>query len=503
MPSACLLLRVDSHGTAVLTTSWSRTVLPYDHDTIYLFAGRRIYYEKMRELSAFGLSGIISADDMRVIDKNANGWGISPLQRMESAGTALAAVVRDEHPDRVTILCGTAGNGGDGLCAARHLANDTDVLIFCAGDPKTPEARAQLTALAACPVTITTTATPDLFTSDVIVDALLGTGARLPLKEPYAGLVKCINASPARIIACDLPTPGCRADRIAAFHLAKTPGAEAYPIGIPLAAEVFCGEGDLLLIPQKPTGAHKGSGGTVLIVGGGPYQGAPFLAGIAALRAGADIVRVASPADGFMPDIIHDRLPGDHICEAHRDHLLSLAEKSDALVCGPGLGTAADSLAVAAEVVGAARKAVVDADLLRRPLPRARTATIYTPHAGEFARAFGTLPDDLAARGETVRAASASAGGVLLLKGNIDIISDGKRVRLNRTGAPGMTTGGTGDILAGCTGGLLARMPALPAACAAAYAVGRTGETLCQELGDGLLATDLLRPLAHTLYTEL
>lgn len=457
----------------------------------------------MRELVAFGLSDIISADDMRVVDKNADGWGISALQRMESAGTALASVVRDEHPDSVAILCGTGNNGGDGLCAARHLANETKVLVFCAGEPKTPEARAQLAALAACPVTITNTAVPELFTRDVIVDALLGTGARPPLREPYADLVARMNASSARIIASDVPTPGCRADRIAAFHLAKTPGAEVYNIGIPLAAEVFCGEGDLLLIPKKPTGSHKGSGGTVLIVGGGPYQGAPFLAGVAALRAGADIVRVASPADGFMPDIIHDRLAGDHICEAHRDHLLSLAENADAVVCGPGLGTAADSLAVAAEVVGAAKKAVVDADLLRAPLPRAAAETIYTPHAGEFARAFGIVPEGLAKRGETVRTAAAESGGVIILKGNVDIISDGNRVRLNRTGASGMTTGGTGDVLAGCTGGLLARMQAMPAACAAAYAVGATGEILCGELGDGLLATDLLRHLAHTLYTEL
>jgi len=205
----------------------------------------------------------------------------------------------------------------------------------------------------------------------------------------------------------------------------------------------------------------------------------------------------------IMPDIIHDRLSGDHICEAHRDHLLSLAEESTAVVCGPGLGTAADSLVVAADVVCAAKKAVVDADLLRSPLPRAAAETIYTPHAGEFARVFGAVPEDLASRGETARAAATCAGGVILLKGEVDTISDGRRVRFNRSGASGMTTGGTGDVLAGCAGGLLARMQALPAACAAAYAVGVTGETLCGELGDGLLATDLLRHLAHTLHIEL
>ncbi|MDR0439006.1 MAG: NAD(P)H-hydrate dehydratase [Methanocalculaceae archaeon] len=457
----------------------------------------------MRELSVFGLSGTISADDMRVIDKNADGLGVSALQRMESAGSALASAVMDEHPDRVTIFCGIGNNGGIGLCAARHLANEMEVFVFYAGDPKTHETRVQLATLTGCSVAIMDTITPDLFTSDVIVDAILGTEPIFPLKEPYAGLVANMNASSARIIACDVPTPGCRADRIAAFHLAKTPNAEVYNIGIPLAAEIFCGEGDLLLIPKKPVNSHKGSGGTVLVVGGGPYQGAPFLAGIAALRAGADIVRVASPTDGFVPDIIHDRLVGDRICEVHRDHLLSLAENSDSVVCGPGLGTAADSLAIATEVIEAAKKAVVDADLLRNPLPRAMGETIYTPHVGEFSRTFGTVPDDLVKRGETVLAVAADVGGVIILKGDVDIISNGSRVRFNRTGASGMTTGGTGDVLAGCTGGLFARMPAMSSACAATYAVGVTGETVCDDVGDGLLATDLLRNLAHTLYSEL
>ncbi|HJK01497.1 MAG TPA: NAD(P)H-hydrate dehydratase [Methanocorpusculum sp.] len=457
----------------------------------------------MRELSAFSLSGIISADDMRVIEKNAECWGISAMQRIESAGTALASIIRDENPNRVTILCGTENNAGYGFCAARHLANEIDTLVFYVKNPKTTEARDQLAALAACPVTITNEILPELFTSDVIVDALLDSSARMPLKDPYVSLVSCMNDSSARIIACDVPTPGCRTDRIAAFHLAKTPNAEVFNIGIPLAAEIFCGEGELLLIPKKPAGSHKGTGGSVLIIGGGPYQGAPFLAGMAALRAGADIVHVASPADGFLPDIIHHRLPGEYLCEEHREHLLYLAKKTDATVCGPGLGTAEESLSVAAEVVRTSKKAVVDADLLRRPLPRAITETIYTPHAGEFMRVFGKLPSKMASRGKAVRTASIDAGGVILLKGETDIISDGKRVRFNRTGASGMTTGGTGDVLAGCIGGLFARMHALPAASAAIYAVTATGETLCKKHGDGLLASDLLRYLAQTIYKEL
>ncbi|MDV0442908.1 NAD(P)H-hydrate dehydratase [Methanorbis rubei] len=457
----------------------------------------------MRELLSFGLSGVVSADTMRVVDKNADGCGVSAMQRMESAGVALASAVRKENPCRVTILCGPGNNGGDGLCAARYLSADIDVIVYCCGEPKTAEARAQYAALAGCPVTIFSEPSPEIFSADVIVDALLGTGARLPLREPYAGLVSLMNASSARVIACDMPTPGARADRVVTFHLAKTVGAEVYGIGIPLAAEIFCGEGDLLLIPEKSAVSHKGSGGTVLVVGGGPYQGAPFLAGVAALRAGADIVRVASPSDGFMPDIIHERLSGNHVSEKHREHLVSLAEKSDAVICGPGLGVAPDSLSICFDVVEAARNAVVDADLIRNPLPHAREGTIYTPHAGEFARITGeAVPSGLFERGHAVRAAAAAANATIILKGSIDTISDGTRVRFNKTGAPGMTTGGTGDVLAGCTGGLLARMNPFEAACAAVYATGLAGGIADDEAGDGLLATDLLRHLAHTLYRE-
>lgn len=461
----------------------------------------------MREFMQFGLEGVVSSKTMQVIDKNADAYGVSAAARMESAGTHLANAVREEDPDTVLFLCGTGNNGGDGVVAARHLANSADVTVILTGVPQTAESVAAFKALKACPVTLRLATNADeahalqsFFPADIIVDALLGTGSRLPLREPYDALVKLLNASPAKVLACDLPTPGARADRIIAFHLAKTENSEVYEIGIPLAAEVFCGEGELLLIPKKLPSSHKGAGGNVTVIGGGPYQGAPFLAGVAALRSGADLVRVASPVDGFMPDIIHERLSGNKISPDHLELLISFAENSDAIICGPGLGTAPESLATASEVVGASNKAVVDADLFRAPLPKAKQQTIYTPHAGEFSRVFGNLSDKLPERGVQVRTAAKTPGSVLLVKGRVDVISNGSLVKFNRTGTSAMTVGGTGDVLAGCCGGLLARMDAFSAACAAAYGVGRAGEEVGREVGDGLLATDLLRSLAGILY---
>ena len=456
---------------------------------------------KMRNLSEFGLSGVVSAEVMRAVDKNADAW-ISARERMESAGTQLANAVRMEKPGSVLFLCGSGNNGGDGYVAARHLAEETAVTVVSFG-AKTPEAKSAFAALAASPVAlfeVRTEADLPLFSADVIVDCLLGTGAVPPLRPLYAEAVSRMNAASAKVIACDVPTPEARADRVCAFHLAKTDGAEVYKIGIPLAAEVFCGEGDLLSVQAKESAAHKGAGGTVLVIGGGPYQGAPFFAGEAAFRAGADIVRVASPVDGFMPDVILERLAGEKITAEHKARLIALAEAADVVIAGPGLGSDAESLDTVREVVPHAKRAVVDADLLRLPLPRAREETIYTPHAGEFARLFGKAPEDLAERGRAVREAAASCGAVIILKGETDVISDGCRVRFNRSGCQAMTVGGTGDVLSGVCGGLLCRMPAFEAACAAVYAEGRAGEKAASVVGDGMMPSDLLKEIAGILW---
>ena len=464
---------------------------------------RRPTLTYMRDLVQFGLSGVVSAETMRIVDKNADDHGVFAAQRMESAGCVLAEAVRSEDPVSVSIFCGTGNNGGDGFVCARHLAKEYAVKVIVVGSSKTPESRAAFSALFGCPVEIISSWSLADFSADVIVDALLGTGASLPLREPYGSLVDMMNKSKGRVLACDMPTPRARADRVIAFHLSKTKGAEVYSIGIPFSAEIFCGTGDLLSVPKKSPGAHKGWAGHVLVVGGGPYQGAPFLAGCAALRSGVDVVRVAAPVDGFMPDLILERLPGSKVGKEHLGGLLSLAKNADVVIVGPGLGTDPESLEVAAQVVSAAKRAVVDADLLRDPLPRAREQTIYTPHAGEFTRVFCPLPEKLSERALVVREVAKRAGGIIILKGETDIISDGYRVKFNRSGAPGMTTGGTGDVLAGVCGGLLARMDAFSAACAAVYAAGKAGELADEDTGDGLIASDLLKHLAYILYKEI
>jgi ADP-dependent NAD(P)H-hydrate dehydratase / NAD(P)H-hydrate epimerase len=451
-------------------------------------------------------TGLITPARMRAVDANAIALGVTELQLMESAGRALADQVLTFNPARVLILCGMGNNGGDGMVAARHLQRGMETsIVYLDSGKRSKSCEHQLAtlrhaAVALHPFTCRDDLAPllPLFErADVIVDALLGTGITAEIREPFTSCISMANHSKATIIAADVPTPGMRADRICAFHRSKMAGSTVIDIGIPAEAECGVGPGDITLLPARNPKAHKGVGGTVLVIGGGPYQGAPYLAGLGALRAGADIVRIASPAFEPIPDLIYERLPGEQITEEHTEQLITLAEKADVVVCGNGLGT--ESHAVVQAVAPHCRKAVFDADALRLPLPAARGETIYTPHAGEFARISGkSLPEDTAGRARMAR--SAGIRGTILLKGRTDIITDGTRVRFNRTGHPAMTVGGTGDVLAGIAGALLHRIPAFEAACIAAYVNGKAGQQVAAERGEGMLASDLVDRIPAILF---
>jgi hydroxyethylthiazole kinase-like uncharacterized protein yjeF len=219
--------------------------------------------------------GLIGAARMRAVEGNAITLGVRSLQMMESAGRELAAMALEFAPFRALVLCGRGKNGGDGMVAARYLQHiETDVISLSDG-PLAPETELQLRALAGSVVAVhpvscasDVEALSSLFeNADVIIDALLGTGASGATREPAARCVRLANASPAPIIATDVPTPGMRATRILSFHRAKVEGAEVADIGIPLAAEVFMGPGDLTLVPRRGAKARKGENGEVLVIG--------------------------------------------------------------------------------------------------------------------------------------------------------------------------------------------------------------------------------------------
>ncbi len=432
---------------------------------------------------------------MRAVELNAEYLGVSSLQLMESAGKALADIIRNHVPEHVLILCGKGNNGGDGMVAARHVQDLEPVVIYHDDPGMSRQTSLQLSVLKHCSVTVIPVRCRDdvialknsFLNPDLILDAMLGTGGAGIPREPIKTMVDCANSSSAKLISADVPTPGLRASEIIAFHRPKVVGSLSVDIGIPLEAECFVGPGDLTTLKRKEPGAHKGAGGHVLIVGGGPYQGAPYLAGLGALRAGADIVRIASPVFEPVPDLIYEFLPGTIVGKEHIDRIITLAEKADVVLVGNGLGD--QSHDVVTSIAPFCKKAVFDADALRLPLPVAEE-TIYTPHAGEFRRITGHVPEEgLAARGRTVR--NAAECGTILLKGPVDIISDGNRVRFNRSGSPLMTVGGTGDVLAGVTAALFCNNPAFESACIASYVNGKAGEAVEKRIGGGMIPRDL------------
>lgn len=455
-------------------------------------------------IGAFAETGIITCERMRSVDANARALGLSSLQMMESAGRALADAIRSHAPSRVLILCGKGNNGCDGMVAARHLQDLEPVVCLVAKPGMTAESAGQLGLLDHCRVGVVPVLcredvmvlAEEFSRADLIVDALLGTGLRGALKEPIRTCVELANRSAATILSADIPTPGIRTDHILAFHRPKVAGSSVVDIGIPLEAEVFTGPGELLNLRRKRHDAHKGSGGEVLVIGGGPYQGAPYLCGLGALRAGADIVRIASPVFEPVPELIYECLEGEKIGAEHIDRILPLVDRADVVVIGNGLGSRSHHVVRA--LAPSCRKVVFDADAIRAPLPEADDA-IFTPHAGEFERMIGAKPgDDLVTRGHAVRAAAGN--GTVLLKGPVDVVSDGTRVRFNRTGSPAMTTGGTGDVLAGVVAGLFCQMPAFEAACTGAYVNGRAGMAVGTIHEGGMLASDLLSHIPRVLF---
>jgi NAD(P)H-hydrate epimerase len=476
---------------------------------------------------------------MAAVDRNAAALGVSQRQLMESAGNAVARAVREvaDPGDDVTLVCGRGNNGGDGFAAARFL-DDFAVTVLLLGRPggiATEVARANWDALAAAEidartVTDSTAVAADLDDPDVIVDAMLGTGVTGALREPEATAAAAINERDAAVVAVDVPsgvdadtgeTAGVAvdADRVVTFHDGK-PGLTGLDadvtvadIGIPPAAETFVGPGDLLALTRAAE-SHKGDHGEVLVVGGGPYTGAPALAAQAALRAGADLVRVAVPKSvareiqGYSENLILRPFVGEYLADEHVHQLLSLAADHDVVVLGPGLGDESETLeAVAAFLDAYGGRAVVDADALQ-VVPEVETAAtlLCTPHQGELQAMGGETASDWRERTDHVADFAAEFGHTLLVKGAYDVVSDGDRTRVNRTGNPGMTVGGTGDVLAGAVGGLLADRDAgldpLEAAAAGAYANGLAGDRVVDERGFGLVATDLLDALPRALWGE-
>jgi NAD(P)H-hydrate epimerase len=490
-----------------------------------------------------------------------NAIGIPSIVLMENAGRQVVAAIEasfDHLPDAsVGILAGRGNNGGDGFVVARVLAPRVgSVRVVLAGRREEVEgdARLNLDLLGRLGVPVSEAPTESdwlhhsgaLLACDLIVDALVGTGLREPLSGLYGRIVDDVNAAGRPVVAIDVPSgvscdeaaptgPTVRATLTVALAALKLPHVllpadrcsgdlVLADIGIPetvirdLAGpivELVTRDAMAALVRPRPADSHKGDFGRILVVGGGPGKtGAAHLSAMAALRSGAGLVTIASHAStqpilaAMAPEYMTLALPeseGEGL--AIEAASLVLEQRFDVLVVGPGLGTESGTGRVVLELMRRCPvPLVLDADALTicAALPgwsagRAGPPLVVTPHPGEMARLAGTEIDAVQSRRlPMARQAAAEWKAHVILKGHRTIVaSPGGRVAVNRTGNPGMASGGTGDVLSGMVGAWLAQLDDAEAASRlAVHLHGLAGDLAAAELGEmALTAGDLVRHL--------
>ena len=496
---------------------------------------------------------------MMVTEYNCEYLGLSRLCLMESAGKSLAeevgkiAVYTFSKPVKVVIFTGSGGNVGDGFVETRYLLNrGYDVDIYMLKDNiHSKDANINLEILKNMKPRLSRLNIFNLETLDdinncevaknvnndfIILDCILGTGIKGKLQTNIKRAIEVINESSGVKISVDVPSgldplTGEVDDLVVipdytiSFHKIKTGvrnadeevvgGLVTADIGIPFEAEYFVNYGDFLRLNNRDDNSHKGNNGRLLIVGGSSdYSGAPAIAGMAAIGAGADLVYVAAPEKASeaikvtSPDLIVKSLEGDELSLDNAEDIIELSKNVDAVLLGPGSGISEDTSKLFNLLAIKIKKPLVlDADALKQvdlSLIENREDIILTPHIFEF-KSFFNVNNDLKLDIDTYdfkkvdenitefQQFSRQIKGSVIVKGQYDLILSGNRFKINKSGNPGMTVGGTGDALSGIAGSLFAQnLNAFDSATLAVFINGLAGDRAFEEKGNGFSATDLV-----------
>jgi ADP-dependent NAD(P)H-hydrate dehydratase / NAD(P)H-hydrate epimerase len=493
---------------------------------------------------------VLTPEQAASLDREAQAAGVPAVLLMERAGSAVARAAVDlcggVYGRRAVVVCGKGNNGGDGLVAARRLAGRglrVSVFLMEAPDGLREPAATNLGRLAEVAVRPRPFSQArlerDLERADVVIDAIFGTGFRGMPEDDWAAAIAAVNASAAAVIAVDIPsgvdgTTGAVdgeavwADLTVTFGAAKTgavllPGAErsgtvrVVDIGFPqdlVQTDVFLTEPSdvAAVMPSRGIDAHKRASGVLVVVAGSRgMTGAAGLIASAAGRIGAGLVIVAPP-QGVL-NVVQSSIveatfvplpetPEGTVSADALDPVLGALERAHALAIGPGLTAHRETAGFVRELVRRCPvPMVIDADGLNAFAGRAgdlldrASEAVLTPHAGEFGRLSGITAREIESdRLGHVRRLAAVTGAVTLLKGSRTLIAEpGGRVRVNATGSPVLATAGTGDVLTGMIGGLLARgLDPADAAAAGAYLHGLAGLIAGARDGEGTLAGALV-----------
>jgi len=456
---------------------------------------------------------------------------------MESAGRACAEraaeLMTERDLDTALVLCGPGNNGGDGFVVARHLSDwgfDPVVALFGRRASVKGDARVFLNTLDHFPVPIIEV-TGDLpedtlmaaAAGGIVVDALFGTGLQRPIEGRYARAIESVNSLRCPVLAVDIPSGVCsdtgrimgtalNADVTVTFGAAKIghfsyPGrsrcgeVEVVDIGIPGEA-IDEAPGAWLLdpgfaaraFPPRDAESFKNSFGHLLVVGGlKGKSGAALLSAMGAVRSGSGLVTIATDREargnieGRFPELMVEGpflVDGDHIA-VDEDHFSRLLESKTGVVIGPGLSTLSGADSILKIAIDAGLPIVLDADALNLMAAEPDREwglgpdSVLTPHPGEAGRLLVRPTSEVQA--DRVRSAaelSDQTGAVVVLKGAGTLIAaPDNQMWINNTGGPALATAGTGDVLAGAIGGIIARgIPTWAAAAAAVYIHGLAGD---------------------------
>ena len=502
---------------------------------------------------------IATAARMRELDRAAiEDCGISSLTLMENAAAALAdqamGYLHRQNVPRAVVFCGTGNNGGDGICCARRLKeNHVEVRAVLVGDraKMTRDSKVMEEHLAAAGVTLESFSDSDpefaawALRAGVFVDALFGIGLTREVTGDYATAVEMMNSAEVPVVSADIPSgvetdtgrvlgTAVEADTTVTFTYAKaghmvgrgqicTGRLVVSDIGIPaeltrmLDWDTWSVAPKDIQLPHRPRDAYKGRFGRACILGGCVgYTGAPVLAAKAAVRTGAGLVSlevptaiwavVAGKLDVAMPYPLPSGKDGALSLDSCETALHRINQCDVALI-GPGLSRNNSAAAVVRHVLAhTERPVVLDADGINALEghmdvldSRRGFATVLTPHDGEFARIGGDLSSG--DRLGVARAFAAEHGCVLVLKGHrtITAFPDGSAY-LNTTGNPGMSKGGSGDVLAGMIAGLMVQGLTIRQAVPAAVCLhGQAGDLAAAEQGEyGMSPSDMIRLIPQT-----
>lgn len=448
--------------------------------------------------------------DAKILDKNAEYFGVEMENLMNSAGAAVADEVLKLNPKNVLVLAGSGNNGGDGYTASIILMKKgIEVHAFPVKAPESALCKKKYDEALRSGIKIDM----DLnLNYDVIIDAMLGIGIISEPRDPYRSVIEALNKSGKTVVAVDVPSGfptdvSVRATITVTMQFIKEGMTEekcgkivVADVGFPREVIEAIGPGDFLAYRKNDDKSHKGENGLVVAVGGSYlYYGAPLYMVKGAMRMGIDLIYL------FAPESIHTyisnfqdmilRRSGYSFIEFNEELKHFIEEKDVTVAIGPGITKSREALENARKIIEHSidneRNIVIDADALSliNESSDLKGLAVITPHRGEFRQSFNLEPNE-----ENAKFIAKKIKATVLLKGPVDIVTDGDIVKKNTYfHHPSMTRGGTGDILTGSVAGLISKhIDPLHAASLASFIVGMAGKLTFEEKSYSYFTSEII-----------